>query len=197
MNLNLQGKYAVVCGSTQGIGFAAAKELSILGANVILVARNEDKLKQALTLLDSSLNQSHEYLVADFAHPQNLQDVIEKFAANHQIHILVNNTGGPDPGPAIDADIEAFRIAFNSHLICNQIMVRALVPGMKELGYGHAYRYAHDEPEAYAAGEHYFPDEMLRPPRFYQPTPRGLEGKIGERLTYLKSLDLKAHKHEK
>ncbi|MBL0314927.1 MAG: SDR family oxidoreductase [Flavobacteriales bacterium] len=136
MNLNLQGKYAVVCGSTQGIGFAAAKELSILGANVILVARNEDKLKQALTLLDSSLNQSHEYLVADFAHPQNLQDVIEKFAANHQIHILVNNTGGPDPGPAIDADIEAFRIAFNSHLICNQIMVRALVPGMKELGYG-------------------------------------------------------------
>jgi len=68
---------------------------------------------------------------------------------------------------------------------------------MKELGYGHAYRYAHDEPEAYAAGEHYFPDEMLRPPRFYQPTPRGLEGKIGERLTYLKSLDLKARKHEK
>jgi putative ATPase len=60
---------------------------------------------------------------------------------------------------------------------------------MKELGYGHAYRYAHDEPEAYAAGEHYFPDDMPCPPRFYQPTPRGLEGKIGERLAYLKGLD--------
>ncbi len=65
---------------------------------------------------------------------------------------------------------------------------------MKELGYGHAYRYAHDEAEAYAAGERYFPDELTQPPRFYQPTPRGLEGKIGERLAYLKSLDTVAIK---
>ncbi len=65
---------------------------------------------------------------------------------------------------------------------------------MKELGYGHAYRYAHDEAEAYAAGERYFPDELTQPPRFYQPTPRGLEGKIGERLAYLKSLDSAAIK---
>jgi len=68
---------------------------------------------------------------------------------------------------------------------------------MKELGYGHAYRYAHDEPDAYAAGEHYFPDELSHPPRFYQPTPRGLEGKIGERLAYLKSLDSAAGKRNK
>ncbi|MDP2787303.1 MAG: replication-associated recombination protein A [Pseudomonadota bacterium] len=68
---------------------------------------------------------------------------------------------------------------------------------MKELGYGHAYRYAHDEPEAYAAGEHYFPDELPHPPRFYQPTPRGLEGKIGERLAYLKTLDAAAGKRSK
>ena len=60
---------------------------------------------------------------------------------------------------------------------------------MKELGYGHAYRYAHDEADAYAAGEHYFPDELTPPPRFYQPTPRGMEGKIGERLAYLEKLD--------
>ncbi|MEW6679124.1 MAG: replication-associated recombination protein A [Pseudomonadota bacterium] len=60
---------------------------------------------------------------------------------------------------------------------------------MKELGYGHAYRYAHDEPEAYAAGETYFPDELQNPPNFYAPTPRGLEGKIGERLDYLRGLD--------
>ena len=65
---------------------------------------------------------------------------------------------------------------------------------MKELGYGHAYRYAHDEPEAYAAGEHYFPDELPRPPRFYQPTARGLEGKISERLAYLQALDMHAGK---
>ena len=63
---------------------------------------------------------------------------------------------------------------------------------MKELGYGHAYRYAHDEPEAYAAGEHYFPDDLASPPRFYAPTPRGLEAKIGERLDYLRELDARA-----
>jgi putative ATPase len=62
---------------------------------------------------------------------------------------------------------------------------------MKELGYGHAYRYAHDEPEAYAAGENYFPDDMPRV-EFYRPVPRGLEGKIGERLAHLRELDKKA-----
>jgi len=136
MNLDLTGKTAVICGSTQGIGYASAKEIAALGANVVLLARNEDKLKEALTTLDKSKGQSHAYLVADFAHPQNVQEAIEKFAQNNKAHILVNNTGGPNPGPAIDADVEAFRIAFNSHLICNQILVQALVPGMKALGYG-------------------------------------------------------------
>ncbi len=63
---------------------------------------------------------------------------------------------------------------------------------MKELGYGREYRYAHDEPDAYAAGEDYFPEGIQ--PRFYAPTPRGLEGKIAERLAYLKSLDAAAKK---
>jgi hypothetical protein len=61
---------------------------------------------------------------------------------------------------------------------------------MKELGHGKAYRYAHDEPEAYAAGETYLPDGMAEP-GWYQPTPRGLEGKIGEKLTHLRELDTK------
>ena len=64
---------------------------------------------------------------------------------------------------------------------------------MKELGYGHAYRYAHDEPEAYAAGEDYFPDG-LDAPRLYRPTPRGLEGKIGEKLAHLRELDQQARR---
>jgi putative ATPase len=66
---------------------------------------------------------------------------------------------------------------------------------MKELGYGKLYRYAHDEPDAYAAGETYLP-EGLADPGWYQPTPRGLERKIGEKLAYLKSLDLAARKHD-
>jgi putative ATPase len=67
---------------------------------------------------------------------------------------------------------------------------------MKELGYGKLYRYAHDEPDAYAAGETYLPDGM-REPGWYQPVPRGLEGKIGEKLEYLRALDRDARKNEK
>jgi putative ATPase len=63
---------------------------------------------------------------------------------------------------------------------------------MKELGYGHAYRYAHDEPEAYAAGETYFPDD-LPAQNWYVPTPRGLEGKIGDKLRHLRELDAQWH----
>jgi putative ATPase len=67
---------------------------------------------------------------------------------------------------------------------------------MKELGHGHAYRYAHDEPEAYAAGESYLPEGM-REPGWYAPTPRGLEGKIAEKLARLRELDAQARKKVK
>ena len=67
---------------------------------------------------------------------------------------------------------------------------------MKQLGYGKLYRYAHDEPEAYAAGETYLPDGMAEP-NWYQPTPRGLEGKISEKLAYLRQLDAEARGREK
>lgn len=64
---------------------------------------------------------------------------------------------------------------------------------MKELGYGKTYRYAHDEPEAYAAGENYLPEDMPEP-GWYQPAPRGLEGKISEKLKHLRDLDAQAGK---
>jgi len=64
---------------------------------------------------------------------------------------------------------------------------------MKELGYGHAYRYAHDEPDAYAAGETYFPDGMPEP-GWYQPVPRGMESKIADKLAWLRELDRQAGK---
>jgi len=67
---------------------------------------------------------------------------------------------------------------------------------MENLGYGEGYRYAHDEPEAYAAGEDYFPKEMP-PQNYYQPVPRGLEIKIGQKLAYLKQLDAQSPKRRK
>lgn len=136
MNLNLTGKNALVCGSTQGIGKASAIELALLGATVTLLSRNEEALKAVVKELPTPAGQVHDYLVADFNYPDQLKSVIEKFVKNNPVQILINNTGGPPAGQAIDASPEEFIKAFTSHLICNQILVQALVDGMKHAGYG-------------------------------------------------------------
>jgi len=136
MNLSLEGKYAVVCGSTQGIGFAIAEELALLGANCTLIARNEEALKTAVKRLDASSKQQHDYLVADFTMPDNLKDIIASRIRRHPVHILVNNSGGPPGGPITEATEEAFLNAFNQHLICNHILTKAIIPSMKKEGWG-------------------------------------------------------------
>lgn len=136
MNLDLTGKSAVVCGSTQGIGKAAAIELASLGADITLIARDEKKLKSVLKLLPVPSGQKHDYLVADFNFPENLKSGLEKHFVKDMAQILVNNTGGPAPGLAIDATLDEYVKAFTNHLLCNQILVQALLPGMKRSKYG-------------------------------------------------------------
>lgn len=137
MNLQLKDKTAVVCGSTQGIGKAAAIELSKMGASVVLIARNEEKLKETLKNLHSLDSQRHSYIVADFSNPSELEKTMSNWVmGNRKVHILVNNTGGPKGGAIRDAKISEFISAFNQHLICNHIMVQSLYPLMKEEGYG-------------------------------------------------------------
>lgn len=137
MNLDLKGKTALVCGSTQGIGKASAIELALLGANVVLAARNEEKLKAALTDLDVSKGQKHNYIVADFENNNDVKSKIAEYVAkNGPVNILVNNTGGPAAGPIVNAKEEEFLSAFKNHLINNHNLVLALVDGMKQSGYG-------------------------------------------------------------
>jgi 3-oxoacyl-[acyl-carrier protein] reductase len=136
MNLSLDGKTAVICGSTQGIGLAIAEELALLGANCILLARNEEALKECLTKLNTDSRQLHSYAVADFNNPEQVRSVIENLVETTTVHILVNNTGGPPAGPILDAVPEHFLIAFNQHLICNHMLATAVIPGMREAGYG-------------------------------------------------------------
>jgi 3-oxoacyl-[acyl-carrier protein] reductase len=137
MDLNLKNKRALVCGSTQGIGKAVALELALLGANVTLVARNEEKLRQVAGELDQSLGQQHDYLVADFAQPEELDRTINAYVQElEEVHILVNNTGGPPGGPITEARPEEFLRAFNMHLICNHLLVQAVSPLMKKVAYG-------------------------------------------------------------
>jgi 3-oxoacyl-[acyl-carrier protein] reductase len=137
MNLDLTGKNAIVCGSTQGLGFASAFELALLGAEITLMARDEKKLKETVKKLDGSHGQKHKYIVADFQLPQVVENSIRRYLARkNTVNILVNNTGGPKGGNAVDATKEDFLQAFNSHLICNHILVSEVLPSMKASGYG-------------------------------------------------------------
>lgn len=136
MNLSLEGKRAVVCGSTQGIGNATATELAHLGASITLVARNQEKLKQAMDALDVSKGQLHNFIVADFTQPEDLRSKLQAYSLEFKAHILINNTGGPAGGPANAAHTDEYIQAFTNHLICNQILVQNLMEGMKSEGYG-------------------------------------------------------------
>jgi 3-oxoacyl-[acyl-carrier protein] reductase len=136
IDLSLLNKNAIVCGSTQGIGKSIAIELAELGANVTLVARNEEALKIVLAELDKSKNQQHQYLVADFSDSLHVKFKANEYALQNSIDILVNNTGGPPAGAIVDAEINSFMAAYQSHLLCNHALVQAFLPNMKKNNWG-------------------------------------------------------------
>jgi 3-oxoacyl-[acyl-carrier protein] reductase len=140
MNLSLENKHAFVCGSTQGIGKAAAMELAALGARITLLARNENELKKVRDELPKPGKADagrHDYICIDFSKSAELQSNAEKYISEKgPIHILVNNTGGPAGGAITEAKTEEFISTFNNHLICNHILAQAVLPGMKKEKYG-------------------------------------------------------------
>lgn len=137
MDLNLKGKRALVGGSSKGIGKAAAIELAALGADVILMARSGELLAENLKELPTEAGQKHSYLVVDFADMKDLERQVQDEITHHgDIHILINNTGGPPGGPANAAKPLEFTDAFNKHLICNQILTQLVLPGMQKAQYG-------------------------------------------------------------
>lgn len=135
MNLNLNNKNALVCGSTAGIGKATAMALAAEGAKVTLVARNEAKLKAVLATLPQP--EKHGYIVADFSNPIDLQTkVVNYINNNHGFHIVINNTGGPKSGTVLSATLDEFESAFTNHLKCNHLLAQATIPFMKTEGFG-------------------------------------------------------------
>jgi 3-oxoacyl-[acyl-carrier protein] reductase len=136
MNLDLKNKNALICGSTAGIGQATAKKLAEEGVSVTLVARNEEKLENTLKQLACEGEQKHDYIVADFSKPGELREKVDEITARKNYHLLLNNTGGPPGGMITDASTDEFEKAFQMHLICNQIIVKALLPGMKKNSFG-------------------------------------------------------------
>ncbi len=136
MNLDLVGKNALVCGSSKGIGKAIALELALLGANITLVARSASTLAAVVCELDHSKGQKHDFLQADFADSTDLRKRVLALTSAKDIHILINNTGGPASGPLPEAGTDQLAQAFHNHLICSHLLVQAVLPGMRKAGYG-------------------------------------------------------------
>ena len=137
MDLNLTGKHALVCGASASIGRAAALELALLGADVTLLARRADALEAAAASLPRNAEgQRHDWVVVDISDRQALAARVQALANARPVHILVNNTGGPPGGRAIDADADAYLDAFNKHLLANQVLVQAVLPGMQGSQWG-------------------------------------------------------------
>ena len=136
MELSLEGKVALVNGASAGLGLASAVELAQLGATIILMARNEEKLQQALEQLPKPNFQHHRIAVADMNQLETVSVAVEKILSEQPVHILVNNTGGPAAGPVHTAELSAFESAFRQHLLGNHLLATSVLPGMKAAGYG-------------------------------------------------------------
>lgn len=136
MDLNLDGRHALVCGASEGIGRAAAHELALLGASVTVLARRAETLREVATALPRRDAQSHGWIAADVSDTTALGERVTALTAANPVHVLVNNTGGPPAGPAHAAQADAFLDAFRRHLLANQALVQAVLPGMRAAGWG-------------------------------------------------------------
>ena len=137
MDLNLSGKHALVCGGSEGIGRAAAHELALLGADVTVLARRTERLQAVAAALPRIYEgQRHDWIAADVADQDTLQSQVETLAQARAVHVLVNNTGGPPGGRAVDAQACAYLDAFHRHLLANHALVQAVLPGMQAARWG-------------------------------------------------------------
>lgn len=137
MDLSLEGKRALVCGSTQGIGRACAASLADLGATITLCARHTEALQQTRDALPGQHGQTHDFIQADFSEPDDVSaKAASHIAQSGPVHILINNSGGPAAGPAFEGTAADYLDAFNRHLICSQLLVQIVAEGMRQAQYG-------------------------------------------------------------
>lgn len=133
----LAGRLALVCGASEGIGRASAFALAARGASVCVLARRLERLEDLREQLPIvRAGQRHRAAAADVAQTDALRGKLDALLADEPIHILVNNTAGPAGGPAHAADPEAYVAVFRQHLVAGQVLVQALLPGMRAAGWG-------------------------------------------------------------
>ncbi|MEH6678941.1 MAG: SDR family oxidoreductase [Sediminicola sp.] len=113
MKIELQGKKALIGGSSSGIGLAIAKQLAESGASVTLMARNGEKLRAILDGMPRGLGQVHQYLEVDFTDQQKYTEIIGNYFEHNTVDILVNNTQGPSAGTATEKNVTDYQQAFD------------------------------------------------------------------------------------
>lgn len=137
MNIDLTGKHALVCGASQGIGRAVAVMLASMGATVTALARREQTLRELIGELHAAGNSgAHDFIAVDGGDTPALDKAVRALVARAPVHILVNNSGGPPPGPVFGASEDAFLAALRAHLFANQTLAGIVVPGMRASAYG-------------------------------------------------------------
>jgi 3-oxoacyl-[acyl-carrier protein] reductase len=137
MNLDLGGRHALVCGASHGIGRASAIELASLGADVTVLARSANALEALVAELPRNNEaQEHGFIAVDMTDHASLRAQVEAVANQGAVHILGTNTGGPPGGPAHAAATDEYLAAFHQHLVANQILLQAVLPGMRGDAYG-------------------------------------------------------------
>lgn len=131
---HLSGRRALVTGGSQGIGFASALALARREARVTILARDAGGLTRALGELPGP---GHDMIAADLADPEEAVCAVRAMAnAGGAYDIVVLNAGGPPGGPLTDAPLDAFRQAFTTHLLSAQALLQALLPSMRDRGFG-------------------------------------------------------------
>ena len=136
MEISLRGKNALVGGSSKGIGRAIAERLAASGANLTLMARSEEVLKEIVEKLDRSLGQQHHYLVVDFSDFPTFAAQMESYFKEHSVDILINNTQGPAAGGALDKTIRDYQTAFDLLFKCAVHTTGLALPHMQKQQWG-------------------------------------------------------------
>jgi 3-oxoacyl-[acyl-carrier protein] reductase len=136
MDLSLEGRRAWVGGASQGIGLACARALAGLGASVVLASRSPDRLERARATLPADRGQAHAIAPVDLADGDAVDAAATRALEAGPIHVLVNNTGGPPEGTALENDPSEYEAAFCEHVGSAQRLARAFLPGMRDAGFG-------------------------------------------------------------
>ena len=136
MEIDLTGKFALVGGSTDGIGKAIATRLAASGASVCIMARNKSKLEKVVIELDTTRNQRHKFLEVDFSNYNLFSKSIKYFFETNHIDILVNNTQGPEGGSALEKSIDDYQSAFDLLFKCAVKTSLLALTNMKDKKWG-------------------------------------------------------------